>query len=146
MILGQAWVDKRSFFILHIEGEVAKAPPWWLRSVRVKLSFGDLSGTWLQTSMEAVADVRLLGSHTLTSRILDYRGTDMSASTMLAPTRLQLRKIPSVESESIPVGHFTTRAEPWIPFSMTQASLPFLVYVDWYPAIQRSLLGEQMVS
>jgi hypothetical protein len=91
LIVGQAWVDKRSFFILHIEGEVAKAPSWWLKSVRVKLSFGDLSGAWLQTSMEAVADVRLLGSHTLTSRILDYRGADMSASTMLAPAHPQLR-------------------------------------------------------
>src|SRR3984893_10100656 len=91
LISGAAWVDKRSYFILHIEGETARAPSWWLRSVRVKLSFGDLSGTWLQTSMSAVADVRLLGSHTLTSRILDYRGIDMSASTTLAPTRIQLR-------------------------------------------------------
>jgi hypothetical protein len=91
LILGQAWVDKLSFFILHIEGEVAKPPSWWLKSVRVKLSFGDLSGSWLETSMEAVADVRLLGSHTLTSRILDYRGTDMSASTMPAPSRLPLQ-------------------------------------------------------
>jgi hypothetical protein len=69
----------------HIEGETAKAPSWWLKSVRVKFSVGDLYGTWLQTSMEAVADVRLLGFHTLTSNLLDYRGTHMSASTMLAP-------------------------------------------------------------
>ncbi len=86
LVSGSAWVDKRSFFILHIEGETAKAPSWWLKSVRIKLSFGDFSGAWLQTSMEAVADVRLLGSHTLTSRILDYRGTDISASTILTPT------------------------------------------------------------
>ena len=85
LISGAAWVDKRSFFILHIEGETAKAPSWWLKSVRVKVSFADLSGTWLQTSMEAVADVRLLGSHTLTSRILDYRSMDTSASTTLSP-------------------------------------------------------------
>ena len=84
-------MDKRSFLILHIEGETAKAPSWWLKSVRVKFSFGDFSGRWLQTSMEAVADVRLLGIHTLTSRILDYRGTDISPSAMLAPTRIQLR-------------------------------------------------------
>ena len=64
LISGAAWVDKRSYFILHIEGETARS---------------------------AVADVRLLGSHTLTSRILDYRGIDMSASTTLAPTRIQLR-------------------------------------------------------
>jgi hypothetical protein len=91
LISGTAWVDQHSFSILQIEGETAKSPSWWLKSVRVKLSFGDLSGTWLQTSMEAVADVRLLGFHTLTSRILDYRGTDISASAMLIPTRIQLR-------------------------------------------------------
>ena len=91
LVSGDAWVDKRSFFILHIEGESSKAPSWWLKSVRVKMSFGDFSGVWLQTSMEAVADVRLLGFHTLTSRILDYRGSDMSASTELAPARIQLR-------------------------------------------------------
>ncbi len=91
LILGTAWVDKRSLLILHIEGETARSPSWWLRNVRVKLSFGDLSGTWLQTSMEAVADVRLLGLHTLTSRILDYRGSDISASTRRAPRRIQLR-------------------------------------------------------
>ncbi len=90
LISGAAWVDKRSFFILHIEGESSKAPSWWLKSVRVKMSFGDFSGVWLETSMEAVADVRLLGFHTLTSRVLDYRGTDMSASTNLAPARIQL--------------------------------------------------------
>jgi hypothetical protein len=91
LISGTAWVDKRSFSVLHIEGETAKAPSWWLKSVRVKLSFGDLSGAWLQTSMEAVADVRFLGSHTLTSRILDYRETNISALTTLAPPRIQLR-------------------------------------------------------
>ena len=91
LVSGDAWVDKRSFFILHIEGESSKAPSWWLKSVRVKMSFGDFSGVWLQTSMEAVADVRFLGSHTLTSRILDYRNTEISASTRLAPTRIQSR-------------------------------------------------------
>jgi hypothetical protein len=85
LISGEAWVDKRSFLVLYIEGEPAKASSWWLKSVRVKFSFGNLDGTWLQMSMEAVADVRLLGLHTLTSNVLDYRGTDMSASTMLTP-------------------------------------------------------------
>jgi hypothetical protein len=91
LILGTAWLDKSSLLILRIEGETAKSPSWWLRSVRIKLSFGDLSGTWLQTSMEAVADVRLFGPHTLTSRILDYRGSDISASTRRPPRSIQLR-------------------------------------------------------
>jgi len=87
LVSGSAWVDKRSFLLVHLEGEAAKPPSWWLKSVRVKLSFGEFSGAWLQTSMEAVADVRLLGSHTLISRILDYRATEISASTSLAATR-----------------------------------------------------------
>jgi len=88
LISGKAWVDKRSFLTLYIDGETAKAPSWWLKTVRVKLSFGDFSGAWLQTNMEAVAEVHLLGSHTLTSHILDYRGTDITASRRLAPTGL----------------------------------------------------------
>jgi len=85
LISGQAWVDKNSFLVRHIEGEIAKTPSWWLKRVRVKLAFADLEGTWLQTSMEAVADVRILGLHTLTSRILDYRSTDVVASRTSAP-------------------------------------------------------------
>ena len=83
LLSGTVWVDKSSFRILQIEGEAAKSPSWWLRGVRIRMSFGDFAGTWLQTSMEAVADVRLFGSHTLTSRILDYRVEDVSASTIL---------------------------------------------------------------
>ncbi len=82
LISGTAWVDKHLFFVRQVEGDVAKTPSWWLRKVRVKLVFADLQGTWLQTSMEAVADVRLVGPHTLTSRVLEYRGADEVASTM----------------------------------------------------------------
>ncbi len=81
LIAGQAWVDTHSFFVRRIEGEIAKTPSWWLKAVRVKLAFADFEGTWLQTSMEAIADVRIVGPHTLTSQILDYRGTDVIAST-----------------------------------------------------------------
>jgi hypothetical protein len=91
LVSGLAWVDKSSFLILQLEGETARTPSWWLKSVRIKLSFGDVDGVWLQTNMEAVSDVRLLGLHTLRSRILDYRGSDISASIKPAPTRTQLR-------------------------------------------------------
>jgi len=80
LIAGQAWVDQHSFLVRHIEGELAKSPSWWLNKVRVKLGFDDRGGTWLQTEMEAVADVRIVGPHTLRSRILDYRTADQVAS------------------------------------------------------------------
>jgi hypothetical protein len=73
LISGQVWIDQHSFLVRHIEGELAKSPSWWLKKVRVKLTFADFDGTWLQTGVEAVADVRMVGTHTLTSRVLDYR-------------------------------------------------------------------------
>jgi hypothetical protein len=80
LISGQAWVDQHSFLARHIEGELAKSPSWWVKKVRVKLAFDDRGGTWMQTDMEAVADVRIVGPHTLRSRILDYRTADQVAS------------------------------------------------------------------
>jgi hypothetical protein len=89
LVSGEAWVDKQTFLVRHIEGEVAKTPSWWPKKIRVELAFGNIEGNWLQTSMEAVADVRILGPHTLTSRLLHYRSTDVVASTTLGPTRLR---------------------------------------------------------
>jgi hypothetical protein len=80
LISGEVWVDKHSFFVRQIEGEVEKTPSWWLKNVRLKLVFADLEGIWVQTSMDAVADVRIVGAHTLTSRILDYRREDQVAA------------------------------------------------------------------
>ena len=90
LISGEAWIDEYSFFVRQVEGEVAKIPSWWLKSVRVKLAFAEIEGTWLQTSMEAVADVRIVGPHTLTSRILDFHGEAEVASN--APARSLVRK------------------------------------------------------
>lgn len=75
LISGRVWIDEHSFLARHIEGELAKSPSWWLKKVRVNLTFANLAGAWLQTGMEAVADVRIVGTHTLTSRVLDYRTT-----------------------------------------------------------------------
>ena len=80
LIAGEAWVDKHSFFVRQIEGEVEKTPSWWIKKVHVKLVFADLQGIWVQTNMEANADVRIAGAHTLTSRILDYRREDQVAA------------------------------------------------------------------
>jgi hypothetical protein len=73
LISGKVWVDKHSFLVRQVQGEVQKTPSWWLKTVQIKLVFADLDGIWVQKSMEAVADVRIVGAHTLTSRILDCR-------------------------------------------------------------------------
>jgi hypothetical protein len=74
-------VGRQTFFVRQIQGEVEKTPSWWLKKVHITLVFADLEGIWVQTSMEAIADVRMVGAHTLTSRLLDYRREDEVAAT-----------------------------------------------------------------
>jgi hypothetical protein len=81
LILGKVWVDKHSFLVRQIAGESEKTISWWLKSVRIKVEFADLEGIWMQTRMEAVADVRIVGARILTSRILDYRKESEVATT-----------------------------------------------------------------
>jgi hypothetical protein len=73
LVRGKAWVDQQSFRIRRIEGQMAKSPSWLLKKVDLKLDFADLGGTWLQTDMEAVAEVRFIGSQTLRSETVDAR-------------------------------------------------------------------------
>jgi hypothetical protein len=80
LLSGVAWVDKQSFLIRRIEGEMAKLPSWWLKKVRVTIQFADVRGMWLQTRMEAVAEVRFFGNHILTSQLLEYRPGHLTAT------------------------------------------------------------------
>jgi hypothetical protein len=79
LISGEAWVDKRTFLVRQIDGELVKTPSWWLKKVHVKIVFGFVGGTWLQTSTEAMADIRIFGNHTLTAEIVDFRKTGVVA-------------------------------------------------------------------
>jgi hypothetical protein len=79
LISGEAWVDKDTFLVRQINGELVKTPSWWLKKVHVKIVFGFVGGTWLQTSTEAMADVRIFGNHTLTAEIVDFRKTGVVA-------------------------------------------------------------------
>jgi hypothetical protein len=96
LILGLAWVDKSTFLIRRLEGQLAKSPSWWLKTVSVKLEFSELSGLWLQTAMEATADVRFIGKQTLQSRTLDHNVSGMVAAKQPAEsTRTMRRGIPA---------------------------------------------------
>jgi outer membrane lipoprotein-sorting protein len=92
LIVGQAWVDKNTFQVRRIEGDVAKTPSWMLKKVHVTLNFADVSGNWLQTGMEAVADVRFVGSQTLQSKTLDYRVTGEVAAKVPPRHPSQIRR------------------------------------------------------
>jgi hypothetical protein len=73
LIAGQAWIDKSTFAVRRIEGDLAKSPSMWIKKVQVAITFGDVGGNWLQTSLNAKADVRFIGTQTLTSNLVDFQ-------------------------------------------------------------------------
>lgn len=79
LIFGRAWIDQQSFLIRRIEGELAKSPSWWVKKVHLDLGFSNSRDTWLQISMEAVAEVRCIGAQKLTSQVLDYDTAPLAA-------------------------------------------------------------------
>ena len=51
--------------------------------MRFELSYGDVSGMWLQTALEATATVRILGPHTMVSRDVKYQLGDQVVAARL---------------------------------------------------------------
>lgn len=90
LIDGRAWVDKDTYLVRRVEGEMAKLPSWWLKSVHVTLNFSDVDGMWLQSSTRAVAEVRIFGRHTFLSHDVSYRTSDAVAQNrVLRPRRVR---------------------------------------------------------
>jgi outer membrane lipoprotein-sorting protein len=73
LIKGLAWVDAETFHPLKVEGEPMKSPSWWVKSVKYSFTFGPVADMWLQTGMQADANVRLLGRHTMVARDVNYQ-------------------------------------------------------------------------
>jgi hypothetical protein len=80
LLRGQIWVDSTTYQLRRIEGEPGKAPSWWLRDSRIVLTYGDVSGMWLQTASESTANVRFVGPHTMVSRDVEYKISELAAA------------------------------------------------------------------
>jgi hypothetical protein len=66
LILGQIWVDAKTFRIRRIEGVPAKSPSIWIKDIYVTLQFAEVNEMWIVVSLDSIAAVRLLGRYTLT--------------------------------------------------------------------------------
>jgi len=81
LLRGLIWVDSTTYLLHRTEGEPGKSPSFWLRDARIALFYGDVGGMWLQTASESSADVRLLGRHTIVSRDVEYKMSELVAAT-----------------------------------------------------------------
>lgn len=104
LMVGQVWVDKGTLLIRHVEGHLVKSPSWWLKEVSVKISFNEVQGTWIQSDVEALADVRLVGPQTLRSHALGTQSLGLLAGNqttgIFRKPRTQ-RKFNSIPAEAV---------------------------------------------
>ena len=87
LIAGKAWVDKATYLVRRIDGEMAKMPSWWLKAVHVTLDFDQVDGMWVQERTRAVADVRMVGRHVLTSEAVKFQSGGVEARNLSGKLR-----------------------------------------------------------
>lgn len=90
LVNGKAWVDASSFQVRRIEGTPAKSPSWWIHNLHVTINYGAVQGIWTQLATKAVADVRLFGTNTLTSREVNLQTATVDARNRM-PNRPERR-------------------------------------------------------
>jgi len=71
LMKGKIWVDAQEYAIVRIEGQPAKNPSFWTKSVRFVHTYAKQGPFWLPLSDNSVTDVRILGA---TDLKIDYFG------------------------------------------------------------------------
>lgn len=104
-IRGRAWVDKNTYLVQQVQGELAKTPSWWLKKVETTVHYGDAEGMWLPIATYSVADVRFFGKHVLTSQSIEMKTADQSAERAeprtMSPMNSGRRALPAIVGAGI---------------------------------------------
>ena len=75
---GRIWVDAEEFAIVRIEGQPAKNPSIWFKSVHFAHDYDKSGPFWFPVLDHSVTDVRVLGSSEMTIEYFDYKPNDPS--------------------------------------------------------------------
>ena len=84
-IRGRIWVDAQDFAIARIEGQPAKNPSFWIRSVKVEQRYGRTGQFWLPTLNHSVAEARIFGSTEVIIEYSDYKTSARDAEARVRP-------------------------------------------------------------
>jgi hypothetical protein len=69
---GKIWVDAEEYAIVRIEGQPAKNPSFWIKSVRFVHSYAKQGPFWFPSSDNSITDVRVFGNTELKIDYFDY--------------------------------------------------------------------------
>jgi len=80
LMKGKIWVDAEEYAIVRIEGQPAKNPSFWIKSVHFVHTYAKQGPFWLPLADESVTDVRILGATDLKIDYFGYLTNDTAAS------------------------------------------------------------------
>jgi hypothetical protein len=80
LIRGRIWVDAEDFAISRVEGQPAKNPSFWIKSVHIVQQYGRIGRFWLPAMNESRADARIFGPTEVTIQYFDYVTTEQKAT------------------------------------------------------------------
>ena len=73
LIIGRVWVDASDYSIVRVEGQPAKGPSFWVRSVHFTHTYEKVGQFWLASSTRSVSDIRIFGTSELTIENSGYK-------------------------------------------------------------------------
>jgi len=69
---GRIWVDADEYAIVRVEGQPAKNPSFWLKSVHFVHDYNKSGPFWFPVTDRSVTDARLFGATEMTIEYFDY--------------------------------------------------------------------------
>ena len=69
---GRIWVDADEYAIVRVEGEPAKNPSFWFKSVHFVHDYNKSGSFWFPVTDRSVTDVRIFGATEMTIEYFDY--------------------------------------------------------------------------
>jgi hypothetical protein len=72
LILGKIWVDANDYSIVRIEGQPARNPSFWVRSVHFVHTYQKVGKFWFASSTQTTSEIRIFGDSQLTIETSDY--------------------------------------------------------------------------
>jgi len=72
LMQGRIWVDAAEYAIVRIEGQPAKNPSFWIRSVHFVHRYQKQGSFWFPVSNRSVTEVRIFGITEVTIEYFDY--------------------------------------------------------------------------
>ena len=95
LLLGDIWVDAKTYHIRQIVGVPVKNPSFWINDLHITVQFASVNSMWIPVSVDAIGTIRFQGVYTLTGRDLEPPITSTAPDTV--PTIPRPPPVPHLE-------------------------------------------------